>query len=129
MCSEAFWKNLTAFCLAFVFGISMSSFFGFHEKRSEISTVSKFYYQNTLFDPPTPLECKKQDLIADLEQERSEMIDWLKKNENAPHKERKAKLKEIEDLNLRIRVLENIKEFKKHLPEEKTTSDLLYRCR
>lgn len=117
-------KRFVSFGLTFFIGILLTSLYVSEEvsltKRKNVGTEMR----SMLFNPPKPLKCKSY--INELRKKQAEINLWLTLNENASKKQKSAKKKELEEIEINIKVLQNLKDFNERNPGA-VTSDLLYK--
>lgn len=117
--------------VSFIVGIFAVFFLFLNQTPVKIQKISSFENQSTFFNPPKPLKCREQENnLASLIQKRAELKVWLERNKDAPKKQKAAKHKELDNLNLQIGIIENLENFKGQiLKDEEVAMDLLYRCK
>lgn len=119
-------QRVVPFLLSFLLGISAVSFYISKENRVITRPPLKLESQSTFFNPPQTIQCV--NTFPDLIKKRMEIIKWFLANKNAPQKQKLAKEKALRDLELQIKVLQNLEEFQKKNSDEKgLVMDLLYR--
>lgn len=76
------------------------------------------------------MECDHRTRLERLIEKKNELNEWLKNNEGVPKKILKAKLKELEELNIQINSAKLMEDLEKQAArDDGVSSDLLYRCR
>ncbi len=71
-------------------------------------------------------DCKNP--LVDLTEKRNEIISWFLKNKNVDKKQKIAKAKELERLNIQIEAFRSLENSEKEIQkEDKPVNDLLYR--
>ncbi|HEX8287976.1 MAG TPA: hypothetical protein VF556_08275 [Pyrinomonadaceae bacterium] len=117
-------KGFVSFSLTFFIGIFPASLYTSEEASLAKRKSVEAEIRSMLFNPPKPLKCKSY--INELRKKQAEINLWLSLNENASKKQKSAKRKELEEIEINIKVLQNLKDFNDQNPNA-VASNLLYK--